>query len=147
MRSIALLGLMLAALTFHETPLVGQSSACRPADSVSADMVAEINAIATGTEAIHAQLRQDMQIPRVSASQVTYVTDKTVCNKIRAAYDANTREFDATTGAETSSPSGKLYVVKAGSIYVAWDPNKMTGEFRRYITLDKRYSLPANSLK
>jgi hypothetical protein len=111
--------LLWAALLLLPVPhmLAAQgASACRPADAISADLVADVVRIATGTDALNAQLRQNRAIPQVSASKVSYVTDNTVCAKVLPVYNANTRSFDANTGGEVSTPTGQLYVVKVGTV-------------------------------
>ncbi len=139
--SIALLTVITAA-----AHLQAQMSACRPADAVSAEMVADIRRIATGTDSTTAEHRRLMGIPQVSANQVAYVTDKVVCNKAVPVYNAATRTLDANTGQEVQLPSGQLYVVKAGTVYVVWDPVKKAGSYRRYVTLSKRYKVLANTM-
>lgn len=147
MRFSALCATSLLMVGIPSVPAAAQASACRPADSISADILNEIIGIATGTYPGSLQLRNDMKIPQVSASQVVYVTDKAVCSKVLPVYNANTRAIDSATGMEVDLPSGKLYIVKAGTVYVAWDPIKKVGEFRRYLTVDNKYKLLANSLR
>lgn len=148
MRFSALCATSLLVVGITWIPAAAQgTSACRPVDSISADLLNEIVGIATGTYPGSVQLRNDMKIPEVSPSQVVYVTDKAVCSKVLPVYNANTRAFDSATGTEVDLPSGKLYIVKAGTVYVAWDPIKKVGEFRRYLTLDSKYKLLANSLR
>jgi hypothetical protein len=69
----------------------------------------------------HGQLgsgvRSQTKIPFVSASQITYVTTQSVCNKALTPNNAETAMQDASTGAPIV-PSGRLYVVKAGDVYV-----------------------------
>jgi hypothetical protein len=127
--------------------LTAQGSTCRPPDAISADLVADVVRMATGTDGLNAQLRQNRAIPQVSANKVTYVTDNAVCTKVLPVYNANTRTFDANTGAEVSTPTGQLYVVKVGTVYVAWDPGATAGEYRRLITLDSKYRILANSMQ
>lgn len=124
-----------------------RTGACRPGDAISADLVADMVRIATGTDAINAQLRQNRAIPQVTASKVIYVTANTICAKLLPVYNANTRSFDANTGAEVSTATAQLYVVKVGTVYVAWDPGATAGEYRRLVTLDSKYRLLANSLQ
>jgi hypothetical protein len=122
------------------------TTACRPVDAVSTDMLADITRIATRTDVINAQLRQNMAIPQVAASRISYVTDNTVCNKALPVYNANARTFDANTGTDISSLSGSLYIIKVGTVYVVWDPAAMAGEFRRVVTLDKSYKVLAKTM-
>jgi hypothetical protein len=120
-------------------PVAAQSS-CRPADETSARMLQWVKNIATATGPHAAERRTMTKIPQVSASQVTYVTSSTVCNKALSPYNAETVMQDATTGTPVS-PSGQLYVVKAGTVYVVWDPVKSAGSYATYVTLDSKYKV------
>jgi hypothetical protein len=86
-----------------------------------------------------------MGLPQVSASQITYVTDKTVCSKVLNVYKANAQNRDATTGVRIPS-SGKLYVFKVGTTYTATDPAQGLGEFGIWVTVDGRYNLLGSSM-
>jgi hypothetical protein len=117
-----------------------QSSACRAADSTSARLVRWVTHIATGTDPAAVQTRSLMQVPQASAGQVSYVTTNSVCSKIVSPYNSVTGMTDATTGAPIAA-SGKLYVIKVGSVYVALDPVKTFGEYALYVTLDSKYKV------
>jgi len=127
----------LLALSLSALPATAQT-ACRPADQRSARLVQWVKNIATGTSAQAFEQRAQTKIPAVSASQVTYVTSKTVCNKALTAYNAETVMQQTATGA-TVQPSGQLYVVQAGNVYVVWDPVKSAGSYAVYVVLDSRY--------
>ncbi|HLQ23610.1 MAG TPA: hypothetical protein VK132_10410 [Gemmatimonadales bacterium] len=138
--------LILASVGVLSSPAQGQTSACRPADAVSAGLVADLQRIASGTDSTNAGLRSLLQIPQVATSQVTYVTNKTTCNKALTPYNTATHATDANTGAEVDPPSGQLYVVQVGTVYAVWDPVKMVGEYRSYVTLDSKFKVLANTL-
>ena len=126
------------------TMLEGQvNSACRPADATSTRMVQWLTAVVTGTDSTLVQLRTRMKLPQVAASQITYVTDNRICSKLVAPYNAETVMQDASGSVP---PSGKLYVVKVGTVYVASDPIKTTGEYAQYVTLDGKFRVLAASL-
>lgn len=105
-------------------------------------MVAWLTSIVTGTDSASIQQRMHMKLPQVSASQITYVTDKTVCSKSVGPYNANST---VTRNGVAVTPSGKLYVVKIGTVYVAWDPVK-TGQFVIYVTIDSKFKALASGL-
>ena len=126
--------------------LAQRASPCRPPDAVSNDLVRELTAIAAAADPTGDQLRLDMALPKVSADSVRFVTDDTVCARLVPVYNANTRSFDSRTGVEVSTPTGQLYVVEVGGVYVAWDPGAMMGEFRRVLTVDRTGRVLANSL-
>lgn len=123
----------------------GQSFTCRPPDSVSDRMIRWVTHIVTGTDAASVQQRTQMALPQVSASHISYVTDETVCSKALSPYNANSTMQDAATGAPVS-PSGQLYVVRVGTVYVVNDPVKTAGEFTIYVTMDGKYHVLATSL-
>ena len=108
-------------------------------------MVRWIRHVVTGTDDASAQQRTQMALPQVPASQINYVTDKAICNKALDPYNANSLMKDVTTGAAVA-PSGLLYVVKVGTVYVVTDPVKTAGEFGLYVTLDSSYRFLARSL-
>lgn len=133
----------LAVLGFAPAVVHAQNSACLPADSKSADMVTWLTNIVTGTDTASVQMRAQLKLPQVAASQVSYVTTNSVCSKVVSTYNANS---GVTQGGVPVSPSGKLYVVKVGTVYVANDPVKTWGEFSIYVTVDSKYKLLASSL-
>jgi hypothetical protein len=112
------------------------SSACRPADSTSASMVAWLTAVVTGTDSAAVEQRTQMKLPKVAASQITYVTDENVCSKALSPYNANST---MSGNGVSVPPSGQLYVVKVGTVYVARDPAKTAGEFVINVTLDSKF--------
>lgn len=65
--SLICVGVFAFAFPGHRLAAQG-TSACRPADSTSAELLVDIVRIATGTDAINAQLRQNRAIPQVAAS-------------------------------------------------------------------------------
>jgi len=76
----------------------------------------------------------------MTGAQVTQVTDKSICSKVLTVYKANVQNGDAATGAPIPS-SGRLYVFKVGTLYVARDPAQDVGEFSIWVTVDSRYKL------
>jgi hypothetical protein len=103
----------LAVLGFAPAMVLAQDSACRPADSTSADMVTWLTSIVTGTDTASVHMRAQLKLPQVAASQVSYVTTNTVCSKAVTTYNANS---GVTQAGVPISPSGKLYVVKVGTV-------------------------------
>ena len=81
-----------------------------------------------------------MQLPQVTADQISYVTDHRVCSKLVTPYNANVG-FQAPATGPGETPSGQLHVVKVGTVYVVSDPSLRAGDFRLLATLDKHYKL------
>ena len=106
-------------------------------------MVAWLSNIVTGTDSASVRQRAQMKLPQVAASQVVYVTDKNVCSKAVNLYNANST---VTRSGIPVNPSGKLYVVKVGTVYVARDPVKTWGHFVIYVIMDSKFKALASSL-
>lgn len=136
-----------AILWFASTPLTlrAQSSECRPADATSARMVVWLKNVVTGTDPASIAQRTQMGLPQVSASQVTLVTNKTVCSKVLSAYKGYAQNEDATTHALIPS-SGQLYVFQVGSVYTATDPAHNVGEYSIWVSMDSRYRVLTSSM-
>lgn len=134
-----------AAVSLGIAPAVvqAQTSSCRPADSTSIKMLAWVTNVVTGTDSGSVRQRAQMKLPQVAASKVTYVTDNRLCSKVVTPYNAETVMQDATGSVP---PSGQLYVIKVGTVYLASDPAKSAGAFRVYVTLDNKYRVLAASL-
>jgi hypothetical protein len=81
-----------------------------------------------------------MKIPQVSASNIGYGTTTNVCSKIVGPYNSVTGIRDATTNVPIAR-SGRLYVIKVGTVFVALDPVKTAGEYALYGTLDSKYKV------
>jgi hypothetical protein len=121
------------------TPLVASAqSACRPADSVSVRLTQWVKNIATRTSSHAVSLRAQTQIPLTSASQIAYIYDNRICSKVLSPYNAETAMTVTATGTAIV-PSGSVYVVRAGTVYVVWDPVKSAGSYAVYVTLDSKY--------
>ena len=95
-----------------------QSSACLPtSDTLATDLRRIIRHIAdpNGSSSVK-ESRDSLRIPATTASQVIFVSDKTVCRRAADAYRANS------TADASFAPSGRVYVVKAGQTYSVVDP-------------------------
>jgi hypothetical protein len=133
-----------ALLVLGSSSLYGQtSSACRSSDSTSIRMVEWVTNVVTGTDSGSVRQRTQMKLPNVAASKIAYVTDTKVCTKLLSPYNANSALTDS--GAPVS-PSGNLYVIKVGNVYVASDPAKHWGDFMLLMTLDSKFRFLARSL-
>jgi hypothetical protein len=119
---------------------VAAQSACRPADSASVQMTLWVKNIATGTDSQAADLRAQTRIPSTTASQVQYVTDNKICSKVLSPYNAETVMTVTATSTQVA-PSGQVYVVRAGTVYVVWDPAKAAGSYAVYVTLNSKYKV------
>lgn len=127
MRRISLSLTMLVALTgcfMHATPVRAQEPACSPDTASQSSLKAWVTMLSTAP-ASDTQLvarRQYLQIPAVAANQVTVITTASTCQSVRTSYAQS-------MGVSASGLS--VVVVKAGSVYVTFDPSKKAGEWTR----------------
>src|SRR5687767_4728107 len=103
---------IVALLALGPTPAAAQ---CRAADAMSVSMVSRWRGLMVATDSsVLAALRRNFVAP-VDSSTVVLVTDRDTCAKAMAAYNSV-----AGTGAQP--PSGAVYVVKVGAVYIVRDP-------------------------
>lgn len=124
------------AITVHDA-----AAQCRAADSVGTKILRVMTRIATGADLSDWQMRQIVQIPQVTASQVKLVTSKQVCKNILPVYNANTVVKDAATGQVVSTPSTQIYVVQIGNVYAALDRGNDIGGYATFVVVDGQYRL------
>jgi hypothetical protein len=112
-------GMLFVAAATRAVPAGAQSTttACRPADSRSVHYLNAMRTLATNTDAEYVATRGRLRVPNVPATQVAYVTDEKVCNKAVQAFAAA-----AGTRSDGVVPSGQVYVVRVGTVYVVRDP-------------------------
>jgi hypothetical protein len=123
--------LFLAAL-----PARGQS-VCLTADSLGAPLLDQMRYVASSTDAKMVTYRQYMKLPQTPTAQVQLVTDNRVCSKARDVYTAAIR------GTDGVQPSGRVHVIKVGTVYVVSDPVQVMGEFPIRMTLSSNYKILA----
>jgi hypothetical protein len=139
------LAVALVGIGFSPSGLLAQaSSACRAADATSNQMLQWLRSVVVGTDPASVAQRTQMGLPQVSVSQISLVTDKTVCSKVLNVYKTRGIVTSATTGA-TKPSSGKLYVFKVGTVYTATDPALTTG-LLIWVSMDGRYNILGSSL-
>jgi hypothetical protein len=112
------------------------SATCRPADDLVVDMLTAVRTMVTSTDSVIMAARQRQGLPAVPTSQVSYVTDNSVCAKAEKTYTSNL------TGT-TATPSLQVYVIKVGNVYVVWDPVQVAGEFTTAMTVNNSYKFVA----
>lgn len=78
-------------------------------------MVGKWRGIMAATDSgVRAALRRDF-IPQVDSSTVVLVTDPDTCARAMAAYNS-------VRGSDAQTPSGSVYVIRVGAMYVVRDP-------------------------
>ena len=99
-----LLLVLIARLGLAPIPIT--SPTCLAADSNSTHYVDRISAVVTGTDSTSQLMRTRLQLPQLSASSITLVTDSRTCTSASSA-------LDAAQGA--TNASRRLYVFKLGN--------------------------------
>lgn len=113
----------------------GGGAVCMPADSVSAWILQGLQRVATEQSPEAAATRERRKLPLTTTSQVTYVTDNSLCASSEQTYTANV------TG--PSTPSGSVYVFKIKDVYMVADTGQKAGEYVVTMTLSKQFKLLA----
>jgi hypothetical protein len=114
----------------------GPSATCRPVDDNVTYNLAALRSLVTSTDSVVVASRQAKGLPAVAPTQVTYVTDNSVCSKAEKTYTS------AITGA-AAVPSLQVYVFKVGNAYQVWDPVQRAGEFTIAMTLNNSFTFVA----
>jgi len=113
--------LWLAPFLIVFKPLSAQQT-CHRADVNSAHFIQTLVAM-MDTAAARAALRTKLQLPVVSASQITLVTDSTVCARAGQAADSVFKVWEPSATLDpTTAP---LYVIKVGTSYAVTDLNNV----------------------
>lgn len=116
--------------------LTSATTICMPSDDYAAILLADFQSLMTTTDTMRIHSRVFMQLPMVSASQVSYVTSNKTCNSAATAYNA------ALVGSSPiAPPSGSVYVWQVGTNYVVQDTAQRAGEWRRTMTLDRHFNV------
>jgi hypothetical protein len=125
MRNVLLL-LSLATLALPTRTLHAQS--CLGPDTASVRIIATIRGIVTGGGPKAAQSRAMLHLPKLTASEVTLVTDEASCVRARQALDSLVHATNP--NAPSVLPGRALYVVKFGTYNGLVDPTVRTeGDF------------------
>ena len=116
--------------------LVGDSSnieaqACRPADATSESMIGGLTNLMTDSYPQFTQVRDSLRLPLVSGSSIVLVTNDSICTQLAKVYGTAISEFGMT-------PSGKVYAVKVGSVYVVYDPAIHAGEYQVHMVITEQ---------
>ena len=109
-------------------------SVCRPADQASADLIEEMGRYSSASGGDAAVMRDSLRLPSVPRSQVVLVTNESTCKKARTTYETSLSTPGFTF-------SGRLYVVKIGTVYAVLDPTFNIGDSTNWIVQiqDSRY--------
>jgi hypothetical protein len=124
---------VLAVAVFVAVPRVATAQSCTPVDSTLAMPLMDLKDLVASTAAQDAYDRQQLGIPAVDSATVSVVSDTRICDKVLAA-------FKPTLDASIAAPT-KLFVMKAGTVYVALYPLVGTGETDIYRVVSNKYAI------
>jgi hypothetical protein len=130
--------LNLVLLGFAASMLAQPGSAnaqtCVEPDSASEFMLNTAKNLITNRDYHLVAARKSMRIPVVDTATVVVVTDESVCSKLVTA-------FAAALPHRNDGPSGRLYVIKVGSVYYVRDPAIRAGEWPVEMVIDNKWKV------
>ena len=127
MRSTTIISTAVGLILTMARGATGQS--CRGADSTSTFILnATKNLVSSSIPQLVAE-RQTLRLPAVAPETVVLVADTTVCSQMATAYSG-------VLAASSGTPSGSVYVVQVGAVYVVRDPAIVAGEFAVEMVID-----------
>ena len=112
---------------------------CRSADSSGTDMLEKYKSDLRSTDPYMRLELSRNGISQVDPNTVVLVTDRTVCSKAMKAYNT------AASG-NGVTPSGSVYVVKIGTVYVVKDPVQTSTGWELEVVLDSQFKVIAKLL-
>jgi hypothetical protein len=127
--NLVLVGLAVSILA---QPAAPNAQTCVGPDSASDFMLNTAKNLITDPDYHLVAARKSMQIPVVDTATVVVVTDEAVCSKLVAAFAAALPHRDP-------GPSGRLYVIKVGSVYYVRDPAIRAGEWPVEMVIDNKW--------
>ena len=90
------------------------TSACRAQDENTEWLLERARSLVAPTDSVGAAGADSLHVPRASASSVQWVFDPAICARALAAYRA--------TSGRPDGVSERVYVIRAGQVYVVLDP-------------------------
>lgn len=107
------------------------AQSCRASDSISVAMIIGLKSLVSSSVPAVITERQRMHVPVVAASEIRLVADDSVCSRLATAFgNAIGVRSDGVT------PSGRVYVVQVGAVYVVRDPAISEGEYAVQMVMD-----------
>jgi hypothetical protein len=97
---------------------------CRGSDRTSVNLIQQIASMLT----VGDPLRVSLTVPVVPSSQVTLVSDSTICSRALQVQDSVIAESDSDYTAPF--PTRTLYVIKIGTYYASLDTHDNTSEWK-----------------
>ncbi len=130
---------ILALLVISSFAQVAAGQACHAADSVSTDILAELNGLMTADDTV----RTSLQLPLATSSQIALITNETTCDRARQAVDSAVHATNPI--APATLPARPLYLASVGAYFAIVDPMAHTGEWHPMYFFDGNWNY-VNSL-
>jgi hypothetical protein len=109
------------------------TSPCFPASDASAGMLARYQFVDTATDKLQTAWRQSLGLPVIAVSQITLVSDSTVCRR-------GVTAFNSILADDSLAPSVSVNVVRYGSTrYIIGDPAHVVGEWKHEPVVDTAF--------
>ena len=125
-----LAGAMILATPGMSAP--AQTTECGAANDTSAALIADLKAWMKTENPDRVVLRDRVfHIPVVAESQISVVTDPRTCSEIVKAYSRLP---------ELAYTPSRVYVIRIGTEYAGYDPDRKGGEFVAVHLFDSKYS-------
>lgn len=129
-----LLAFFLCVLAGNAAVPASAGAQCREADSTGTVMVGKYKSNLRSTDNAMKQWLTRNGIPQVDPNTVALVTDRTVCSKAVRAYNTAVKGNGVT-------PSGSVYVVKIGTVYVVKDPVQTSTGWELEVVFDSAFKV------
>jgi hypothetical protein len=111
--------------------------ACFPFDARTADEIATVKELIAGTDSGSIRVRQFTHLVPVADTAVAAVSDSTICARALTAFN---REMDG-------GPVSQIYLVRAGTMFVASHLPDTTSEFRAHIVMNGSFKVLGGFLR
>jgi hypothetical protein len=122
------------AISMLAQSAAANAQTCVGPDSASEFMLNTVKNLITNPDFYVVAERKSLQIPIVDTATVVVVTDEAVCSKLVTA-------FAAALPHRKDGPSGRLYVLKVGSVYYVRDPAIRSGEWPVEMVIDNNWKV------
>lgn len=128
---------VVTALALARVELVDAQSTCRPADENSALLIKWLAMKSSATTDADVADRTFLKLPQVAANRLSLMTQDATCIKAKATYEV------AANAEGGTGLSGKLWVVKVGTVLAVVDPGYHWGPepgWWKVVIMDSKYN-------
>ena len=112
--------------------LLAQSHSCRPASELAENLIGYVRSLASATDSATAVRRVLWHIPAMPPDSIVFVDRESVC--LRAA-----RVYEQYVPDHKRHVARRVWVIKAGNVFIVSDPTVHIGEWGLTLVLDSRF--------